>query len=88
MSKTKHLDTAIEIFRGGVAKRPARKAQAEIVGTPHGNRYTVTVNGKIVEEGDVPLGRDIEMFITDRVVAKAEALRALGKTTTMTVHAL
>lgn len=88
MSKTRHLDTAIEIFRGGGSKRPTRKAQAEVVGTPHGKQYTVTVNGKVVEEGEVPLGRDIEMFVTDRVVAKATALRKLGMTTTMVVHPL
>lgn len=82
MSKTRHLDTAIEILRGTKgAKRAARKAQVEVLVTVFKDGYLVQINGKTVEEGD---GNDE----TAKVIANAHAekARALGKTVSITFY--
>lgn len=82
MSKTKHLDTAIAILRGTAgSKRAPRAAQAEIVVYVFAGWYQVLVNGKEIA---TPSG--------DRAAAeqdakqRAEAIRKLGKTVTVTVY--
>ena len=82
MSKTRHLDTAIEILRGTKgAKRAARKAQVEVLVTVFNDGYMVQINGKIVEEGDG--NADEAKDIAD---AHAEKARQLGKTVTITFY--
>lgn len=82
MSKTRHLDTAISIFKGTAgAKRAPRAAQAEIVVLLGEDSYVITVNNKTVEadKGD-------ETYARQRAELRAEAIRKLGKSTTITVY--
>jgi len=82
MSKTRHLDTAIAIFKGTAgSKRAPRAAQAEVVVLLGEDSYVITVNNKTVEadKGD-------ETHARQRAELRAEAIRKLGKTTTVTVY--
>lgn len=82
MSTTKHLDTAIAIFRGNAgSKRAPRKAQAEVVVLLGENSYMLTVNNKTVEAG---VGN--ETHARQQAELRAEAIRKLGKTVTVTVY--
>lgn len=74
-SKTKHLDTAIEILGGGKAKRAPRKFDVTITVTHSGNDYILQNNGKVVEQGDGD--RD---YAIARANERATRIRALGKT--------
>lgn len=81
-SKTKHLDTAIAILKGNpAAKRAPRKAQVEIEVFASGGTYTVTSNGKTVEEGAGDAA-----YAKERADARADAIRKLGKTVTVYVY--
>lgn len=81
-SKTHHLDTAIEIFKGNAgSKRAARKAQAEITVLVADTGYVITVNGKTVESGE-----GNEEYARQRTEHRAQAIRALGKSVTITVY--
>lgn len=82
MSKTKHLDTAIAIFKGTAgSKRAPRAAQAEVVVLLGEDSYIVTVNSKTVEAG-----QGNETHARQRAELRAEAIRKLGKSVTVTVY--
>lgn len=79
MSKTKHLDTAINILKGtGAAKRAPRKADAVITSEywVQSGDYTIQVNGKVVEQGTAP---DLK-YVKDAEETRAARIRAMGKT--------
>lgn len=82
MTNTKHLDTAIAIFKGNAgSKRAPRKAQAEVVVLLGETSYVITVNSKTVEAGEGD-----ETHARQRADLRAEAIRKLGKTATVTVY--
>lgn len=73
---TRHLDTAISIFKGTPAsKRAPRKAQVTITVEWHKGAYTLQSNGRIVEAGDGTAD-----YANERGKARAVSIRALGKT--------
>lgn len=83
---TRHLDTAIAILGGaGGAKRAKRKAQVEL----HlhidekTDLYTLTANGKLLEEGTV--GSCLPSTPYQRMEARAAGIRKLGKTVSTNV---
>lgn len=82
MTDTKHLDAAISIFSGsGVRKRAKRKVQAEITVEAYGKVYTIQLNGKVLEEG---VGS--AAYARERAEARADRVRALGRTVMVTVY--
>jgi hypothetical protein len=80
-SKTRHLDTAIEILGGGKTKRAPRRAQVEITVMAASNGYVIQANNKIVETG----AGDAE-YAKQRAEARADNIRKLGKTVIVTVY--
>ena len=80
-SKTRHLDTANEIFSGGKAKRAPHKAGVEITVMAASNGYVIQANNKIVETG-----AGDEAYAKARAEARADAIRKLGKTVIVTVY--
>ncbi len=80
-SKTRHLDAAIEIFKGDKAKRAPRKAGVEITVMAASNGYVIQANNRIVETG-----AGDEAYAKQRAEARAEAIRKLGKTVIVTVY--
>ena len=82
MSKTKHLDTAIAIFKGTEgSKRAKRKAQVEIIVEAYGKAYTIQMNGKVLGEGE----GSVE-YAKERAEDRASRIRALGKTVVVTAY--
>lgn len=80
-SKTRHLDTAIEILGGGKSKRAPRKAGVEITVMAASNGYVIQANNRIVETG----AGDAE-YAKQRAEARADAIRKLGKTVIVTTY--
>lgn len=84
MSKTKHLDTAISLFKGtDLVKRAKRGPVVEVtvhVDAKHGT-YMVQVGSRITSEGT---GNHEQARAAGE--AKAAALRALGKQASVTVY--
>ena len=81
-SKTRHLDTAISIFKGSDgAKRAARKAQAEVAVWASAGAYSITVNGKVVESA---AGNETDA--RNAAEKRAETIRKLGKSCIVTVY--
>lgn len=80
-SKTKHLDTAIDILRGSAGtKRAKRRADVELevfssTGPLVGPTYTITSNGRTLETGAGDAA-----YAKARAEERAERMRALGKT--------
>lgn len=75
-------DKVLSILKGdGVAKRAKRKAQVEITLTIGNGEYIIQLNSKTVEhaQGDEALARK-------QAEARAERIRAMGKTVTITVY--
>lgn len=82
MTDTRHLDTAISIFKGNAgSKRAPRKAQVEITVMAASHGYVIQANNKIVETG-----AGDEAYAKTRAEARADAIRKLGKTVTITVY--
>lgn len=81
-SKTKHLDTAIDIFKGKAsAKRATRKAQAELVVMVGKGTYTIQVNNRVVEEGEGD-----ETYARERAAERAKTIINLGKSCVIVVY--
>lgn len=80
-SKTRHLDTAIEILSGSKAKRAPRRAQVEITVMAASNGYVIQANNKIVETG----AGDAE-YAKQRAESRAGSIRNLGKSVIVTVY--
>lgn len=75
-------DKVIDILKGSPsAKRAKRKAQVELTLTISNGEYTIQLNGKTVEQaqGDESMGRK-------QADLRAERIRAMGKTVTITVY--
>lgn len=82
MSKTKHLDTAIDILKGSLAaKRAPRKAQVELEMWASSGTYTISSNGRVLEAGE-----GTPEYAKERADARAAAIRALGKTCILMVY--
>jgi hypothetical protein len=84
LSKTKHLDTAIAIFKGTeLSKRGKRGPVVEVTVHVDAKRgtYMVQVGSRITSEG---IGNHEQARAAGE--AKAEALRALGKKASVTVY--
>jgi hypothetical protein len=82
MTDTRHLDTAISILKGTEgSKRAKRKAQVEIIVEAYGERYTIQMNGKVLEEGEGSVG-----YAKERAEDRANRIRALGKTVVVTAY--
>lgn len=82
MTDTRHLDTAISIFKGtGGAKRAKRVAQVEIIVETYGNAYTIQMNGKVLEEGEG--GAE---YAKGRAEDRAGRIRTLGKSVVVTAY--
>lgn len=81
MSKTKHLDTAIDILRGdNVSKRPKRKTmEIAVMGDP--GAYSIQCNGRVLESGIADIGDALR-----RAEERAAAIRALGKRCTVVAY--
>lgn len=86
-SKTKHLDTAIELLRGSAgAKRAKRRADVELEvfsseGPVVGPTYTITANTRVLESG-----AGNAAYAKQRAEERATRLRALGKTVVIYVY--
>lgn len=80
-SKTKHLDTAIDLLRGSAGvKRAKRRADVEFEvfssdGPLVGATYTITANSRVLESGAGDAA-----YAKQRAEERAARLRALGKT--------
>jgi hypothetical protein len=84
MSKTKHLDTAISIFKGtDLVKRAKRGPVIEVTVHVDAKRgtYMVQVGSRITAEGS---GTREQAVAAGE--AKAEALRVLGQKASVTVY--
>lgn len=83
MNKTRHLDTAIEIFKGNDTVKRGRSASIQVAvhHDPKKNEYVVQVGSRIVAEG-----------VGDRAAAtragdaQIERLKALGKKAVVIVY--
>ena len=82
MTDTRHLDTAIALFKGTEgSKRVKRKAQVEIIVEAYGKMYTIQMNGKLLEEGVGTAD-----YAMERANERANRIRAIGKTVIVTVY--
>lgn len=80
MTDTRHLDTAIAILKGTAgSKRAKRTAQVEVLVTIWDGKYTIQVNGKLVEEGEGDDAHAMHLACT-----RAAHANRLGKTSSVT----